>query len=278
MINEHELFGSIVEECQKGEREALERMIKILSDENDKSSSSFFEFLVKMGETAVKPLIEALAISKGQYSLPLMEALGKIGDPLAIYALATKLKDKDSQVRSTAALAIGKIKHPKAVKALTQALKDKNFVVRRNAARALGEIKNREAVGALIKALGDKDWQVRSTAAWALGEIKDPEAVIPLTKKLKDKDREVVIRTVDALRAIGDPRAAKALINVLGEKGEIRYKAVWALGEMREPTAVETLTRFLKDPDWRVQKKAAWALKRIKGEEEKREVGIELEE
>ncbi|MBS7270318.1 MAG: HEAT repeat domain-containing protein [Candidatus Freyarchaeota archaeon] len=185
MINKHESFESIVEECQKGEREALDKMIKMLSDENDKSSSGFFEFLVKMGEHAVKPLIEALAVSKGQYSLPIIEALGEIGDPLAIYALTTKLKDKDWQVRSTAALAIGKIKHPKAVKALTRALKDKYFAVRRNAARALGEIKGSEAVGALIKALGDKDWQVRSTAAWALGEIKDPQAVIPLTKKTK---------------------------------------------------------------------------------------------
>jgi HEAT repeat protein len=278
MLNEQDNFGSIVEECRKGEKEALNRMIKILSDENDKISSSFFEFLVKMGEPAVKPLIEALTISKSQSSLPIIEALGEIGDPRAIYALTTKLKDKDWQVRSTAALAIGWIKHPKGVKALTRALKDKNFVVRRNAARALGEIKSNEAVGALIKALGDKDWQVRSTAAWALGEIKDPEAVIPLTKKLKDKDKEVVIKTIDALRAIGDPRAAKALVDILSEKGEIRYKAVWALGEMREPTAVEPLTRVLKDSDWRVQKKAAWALKRIKGEEEKRETGIELEE
>jgi HEAT repeat protein len=265
-----------LEKYEKGKREALYKIIELLSYEND--DLSFLEFLAKVGKPIVKPLIEALAICRNQTSLPLIKVLGEIRDPQACYILSRKLKDKDWRIRSEAALALGKIKHPKSVKVLVQALKDENFTVRREAARALGEIKSRDATNALIKALGDKDWQVRSTAAWALGEIKDPAAVIPLIKRLKDKDREVVIKTIDALRAIKDPRATQALVEILSEKGEIRYKAVWALGEIKDPAAEEALTAALKDPDWRVQKKAEWALKRIAGEEEeeKREPDIEF--
>ncbi|MEM2144919.1 MAG: HEAT repeat domain-containing protein [Candidatus Jordarchaeaceae archaeon] len=265
-----------LEKYEKGKREALHKIIELLSYENE--DLSFVEFLVKVGKPIVKPLIEALAVCRNQASLPLIKALGEIGDSQAIYIIAKKLKDKDWRIRSEAALALGKIKHPNAVKVLIQALKDGNFAVRRNAAQALGEIKSKEATNALIKALGDNDWQVRSTAAWALGEIKDPEAVIPLIKRLKDRDREVVIKTIDALKNIKDPRATQALVEILTEKGEIRYKAIWALGEIKDPTAEEALTAALKDPDWRVQKKAEWALKRITGEEEeeKREPDIEL--
>ena len=270
-------FEGVLEGCRKGEKKALGRVVELFSDENEETSSSFFEFMVETGEPAVKPLIEALAICKNRESLNLMRALGEIGDPRAIYALAVKLRDKDPQVRGEAALALGKIRHPKAVKVLVRALKDKSFVVRRNAARALGEIRSRKAVDALIKALGDKDWQVRSAAAWALGEIRDPKAVIPLTKRLRDRDKDVVVKTVDALRALGDPRAVKALVDILKEKGEIRYKAVWALGEIGDPTALEPVVKALKDPDWRVQKRASWAVKRITGrQEEKDEPDIEL--
>ncbi|MGQ9722273.1 MAG: HEAT repeat domain-containing protein [Candidatus Jordarchaeum sp.] len=260
----------------KGKRDTLEKIAKLLSNENTELQSKFYEFLVNNGERAVKPLVETLAISQNQTSLMVMEVLGEIGDPRAIYALASKLKNKDWKVRGGAVLALGKIDHPKAVKILIKALKDKNFTVRRNAALALGEMKSREAVDPLIKALEDKDWQVRRTAAWALGEIKDPKAVTPLTKRLKDKDREVVIKTIDSLRTIGDPRAVKDLVAAMREKGEIRYKAVWALGEIADPSVVEPLVTALKDPDWRVQKRAGWALRRISGEEEESEPDIEL--
>jgi HEAT repeats len=92
--------------------------------------------------------------------------------PLAL----TKIRDKDAQVRMSAAIILGEVRPSaaKAVPALAKALKDKDIWVRVAAAVALGKIKPdaRDAIGSLQDAANDSDARVRKAASAALEEIK----------------------------------------------------------------------------------------------------------
>ena len=95
---------------------------------------------------------------------------------LAVRPLAIALKDKNEDVRESAAVALGRIGSAaeKAVPALIEALKDKDSWVRYYAAEVLGKIGPgaSEAVPALTKALKDDDKKVRSAAKEALKQIQ----------------------------------------------------------------------------------------------------------
>ncbi|MER3501614.1 MAG: PBS lyase [Candidatus Fervidibacterota bacterium] len=98
-----------------------------------------------------------------------IEALVKIGEP-AVEPLIEALRDRDWEVRWAAAYALGKIGKP-AVEPLIEALRDRDGKVRRAAADALGAIGDARAVEPLIEALRDRDWEVREAAVNALGKI-----------------------------------------------------------------------------------------------------------
>jgi len=98
-------------------------------------------------------------------------ALGGIGGKLAVEALTQALKDKDSTVRSCAAMSLGKIGDP-AIEPLIHTLKNGDRLARMNAVIALGEIGGKLAVEALTQALKDKDSTVRSFAKEVLEKIK----------------------------------------------------------------------------------------------------------
>ena len=135
-------------------------------------------------------------------------------------------------------------------------LKDKDPEVRRSAAVALGNIgpKAPTVVPALIRALEDRDRVVRVQAIIALGEIGPPamEAVPALTATLQDDDKWVSLHAVSALGKMGQGArdAVPALVAALKNPDRnVRLHAVGALGEMgpqaREavPALIEALMR-----------------------------------
>jgi HEAT repeat protein len=117
----------------------------------------------------------------------------EIGDPQAVPILIEALKHGNRiAVRSTTIEALREIGAP-AVLALVQALKDKNRDkdVRWTAASLLWWIGDPQATPALMEALKDEDSDVREAAAWALAKIGDPQATPALIQALQDKDRDV---------------------------------------------------------------------------------------
>ena len=102
------------------------------------------------------------------------EALGKIGDPRAVEALITALKDESvsDNVRQAAGEALGKIGDARAVEPLIAILKNGSSDVRQAAAEALGKVGDARAVEALITALKqEKYWSLRQAAAEALDAL-----------------------------------------------------------------------------------------------------------
>jgi HEAT repeat protein len=61
-------------------------------------------------------------------------------------------------------------------------------------------------------------------------------------------------------------RGVESLATLLlrDENERVRRKAAWALGEIRDPQALEDLTAALNDPDQRVRATAKWAIAEIK--------------
>jgi HEAT repeat protein len=224
------------------------------------------------------------------------KALAKIGDyeglekatGVLIKTLGDK-KTKADNIRKNAAIALGWIGSPRAVEPLINALKDPQDDVRGAAALAfaISKIKVAHAVDPLITALNDKDERVRKNAANALGKIGDARAVGPLIVALERKDPDEGIKSlkdlgsgslaslfaaaknfreylVEALGEIKDPRAIDPLIKALKDRDKgVARAAVCSLGQIKDPRAVNALEVALIDKDERVRKAAEWALREI---------------
>ncbi len=150
------------------------------------------------------------------------EALVKLGE-LALSPLLNALADENKWVRFHAVGTLGKLGDARATLPLIEALKDSDFDVRRSAARALGELGNK-AVEPLIQVLKDEDewvragdgydW-VRAGATFALGQLGDVRAIGPLIEALKDSQGYYRPEAVRALSNFSHPRVVELFIQML---------------------------------------------------------------
>jgi HEAT repeat protein len=209
-----------------------------------------------------------------------------------VEGLIKKLKDRDPEVRRSAAKALGEAgpEAKTAVSALAHALKDSDLYVRRFAAQSLGEIGGdaRAAVPALVNALNDPKREVVEAAASALGKM-GKAGVEPLAKLVKDgsNDPEIRRKAVEALGELGaDARAAlpvllDALSMKLGKgKGkekpvDLRTDAATALGAIASPDdknvldALNAIANDKKVRDRTLKKAVSDALQRINSKKTK---------
>jgi len=87
------------------------------------------EALVKIGASAVNPLIATLKEENNYMQSTAAEVLGKIGDKRAVEPLIAAIKDKDSDLRREDVIALGKIGDKRAVEPLIAALKDNDLKI-----------------------------------------------------------------------------------------------------------------------------------------------------
>ncbi len=125
--------------------------------------------------------------------------------------LIRALNDKDFFIRDVAAKALTQIGDIQAIKPLVDALKDKNRNMRWSAATSLGKL-GVGGVEQLISCLKDDDPEVRKASAKSLGLIGEAKAVEPLAHLLNDKDKNVVKAAAESLEKMGDKRGKQAMI------------------------------------------------------------------
>ena len=224
-------------------------------------------------EARVDMLVQGLGDKDERISSTSADELCEIGEP-AVDPLIKALKDDNPQVRSFAARDLGII-------ASSPVFGGDGEPVRNLTARNLGITKEKKAINALIEALKDPTPEVRMNAAFSLGEFHALEAVEPLIELLKDENGEVVSSTITALGMLKDPRATEPLCEVIKRDDvsitpagdstthyegslSIHQEAVFALGEIGDPRAVDTLLDKLADKE--IGYSAASSLGRIKGE------------
>jgi len=219
----------------------------------------------------------------------------------AIAILLQVLHDPDPAQRRTAAQALGKIGDKIAVPALIDASRDPEAAVRQQGAWALGMIgDDSEAVrSTLINLLFDSNAQVRETAAWALGQTGDATTGLHIlqqrlrqpgvpddTKRLalvalgdmeissslglvrtflRDPNPYVRRAAGAALAEIGGADAAVPLSQLLSRDLDagVRLEAAFRLGKISDRAVEKALTAALKDSDENVRRMAEAALKEI---------------
>jgi HEAT repeat protein len=245
---------------------AVEPLIVALNDEKLSVRQAAAVALGKIKDVrAAEPLLAALKDPHGVLQNDAAHAfleLGEIKDPHAIESLMGALKYHDGNVRQKAVESLVSIGTP-AVQSLIVAIKDSDAIVRGNAAWALGRIKDPRGVEVLIAALKDTDANVKKDATGALVSIGTP-AVAPLITALKDTDETMRANAAGVLVSIGAPAVAQLLVALEDTDFNVRSYSAAALGEIKDPSAVEPLIATLKDSDVFVRATSARALGQIK--------------
>jgi HEAT repeat protein len=245
--------------------------------------------LVKIGNTATEPLISALKDESWLVRNDAAASLGEIKDFRAVGPLISVfLNDEKELVRMNAKEALVKT-GKSAAEPLIVALKKDSSNVRWGEVKEVLVIMGKSAVEPIISALKDKSWSARGNAAAALGEIKDSRAVKPLIVTLQDENSDVRKNAAESLDKLGwtpandteravyylakrkwkqclqvGTLAVEPFISALkDENSYVRREAAWALGELKDPRAVEPLIAVIKDTEGNTVP----ALKKITGKD-----------
>jgi len=222
------------------------------------------------------------------------EALGNLGDKMAIGPLCESLEDSSWRVRMWAAWALGKLRDEATVDPLIKALKDERLDVRRLAADALSQISDpavlpvinvfaeedpdlcarpeyvlwnmgNPSIPPLIKALQSENWRVRMRSAMTLAHINykrinDPPGIILDPKAIHYLETKIDLPASKRDEA----QAVDPLVEALGDNEPIvRQYAAYALGEIGDKRAIEPLTKMLDDDNADVRTKVSESLKKI---------------
>jgi len=195
---------------------AIKPLIDVMKEKFSAERHLAMEPLVKIGASALEPLLVELKSNDPDVVRIAAAALVKLGDPRATESLIDVFKTTDSNaVRISLVAALGKIGDEKAIPALLAALNDEMPVVRRLAASSLAKI-GKPAVEELVKILkSGESPALRKSAALVLGKIGDAQAVAPLITALDDSDVKVRITTARALGRLDDESAVLPLIKLL---------------------------------------------------------------
>jgi HEAT repeat protein len=133
---------------------------------------------------AVEPLGAALnnPVFDAEARVAMAAALGRIGEPSAVPALAQALRDGQALVRAEAVAALRELRGPLDVRPAVPLLRDGSEAVRTQAVYTIGATRGLnldaargDVVSGLLERLRfDSSASVRRKAAWALGEIGAP--------------------------------------------------------------------------------------------------------
>src|SRR5271154_1167324 len=114
-----------------------------------------------------------------------------------------QLRSSNLKTRLAVITKLAESKQPDSVEPLLFALKDKETEIRSAAALALGQFQDKRVVEPLIKMLRDPVPLARATAAEALGQLREPTAVNWLVRLLRDVDATVRTRAARGLERLG---------------------------------------------------------------------------
>ncbi len=274
----------------------INTLIIALRTEDRRAHTLVVDDLVKIGMSAVDPLLSVLDDSNPNVRSGAARALGKIGDLRALGSLIFRLRyDTDAEVRKSAvwALHMGRersinplieaLNDPDewvrfgsvivlskfgetAIEPLCEALHHSNPLVRANAAETLGRIGQKESADSLAVVLEDMNEQVWQQVAVSMGRMGDARAVNPLIAIVKDKNSDLRTKAIRALGQVRDVRAVESLIDSIYEEQDrwMRLFAIEALGHIGDMRAIEVLLDVAYEESRDMRTKAIVTLGEIK--------------
>jgi HEAT repeat protein len=127
----------------------------------------------------------------------------------------------------------------------------------------ISDMKKRKDFRGLIRALRHRDLNIQWEASQALADLGS-EGMDHLLAGLRPRNKNTRLGIIYALGEIKDPRAVEPLVSLLNDKNnEIRWMAALALGEIGDIRTIDPLKTSLKDTDRHVRYGAAVALEKL---------------
>lgn len=239
-----------------GQEEITDRALLVLSQFDFRIDEKFFvEILGSMKKSQAR----------------IIEILGKSQNRDLAIEICPYLDNADRDVRFQATSALGRLKNSddRVVNALITALRDRHWPVRKAAAEAIASLGER-ASACLISALDQRDVNA-DTAYWslrALAEAGSPEALPAFRRHLDNSNSDLKKIIIKGLGKISNRESVECLVKLLYDPdSEIRFHAVKALKDSRDPIVLTHLLEKMKDDYENVRSFAAIALGNFKCDE-----------
>jgi HEAT repeat protein len=266
---------------------AIDLLIHALDDEFSQVRRKAIPGLIRIGEPAVDPLIQAAASDQVPVRRYALLCLGYIGAARARPALLQGLDDSEQPVRQQGLKGLKGLAIAEDVERLERVLREDNWELAQLAVEALASIGDSGQAALRRMALEERS----PAAAWWIAQEGDPRGREILASLLSADEgrrqaaaeflRELcdercipyfagVLKTITHWRGgfiahelgrIGTAEAVAVLIQALSrDSSHVRRGAVRGLWEARDPMSVEPLIRCLYDEDRKVRGLAASAL------------------
>ncbi len=228
----------------RNHEESLSYLVTQLDTDDARERHALEDILVKIGEPAVDPLIDALRrearredTTRGVRLAALV--LGRLGDPSAVRSLTDTAGHDNWKVRGSIAGALGRIGTMQTVPTLVVLLRDTNEIVRKGAAVALRRVGEttedteelaQDVAGPLVGALSDRYYAVRESAADAIAAIGEPalDSVTETAERPGGDERLLAIRTIGKIGSRGSLGLLKDLLE--SDDWTVRAHAAEAIG------------------------------------------------
>jgi HEAT repeat protein/WD40 repeat protein len=221
-----------------------------------------------------------------ELALAAAEALGRLGDDQSVLGLIERLEESGSQPEQHAATlqlieALRRIGDVRATLPLLNLLGHCNPRVRTRAVEALGRLKAAEATGDLEALLRrDSIDEVRAAAAKALGELGRPAASKTLVTVGLCDVAAVRVQSLIALGRFKDRSVLEHMESLADDSSpQVRYHLAALLEELKDPVAIQALTKLACDGEEMVERAARRALAALgdtRGEKELRKAAQRL--
>ncbi|MBX3182947.1 MAG: HEAT repeat domain-containing protein [Polyangiaceae bacterium] len=217
------------------------------------------EALARIGERAVKPLLDTLADEQSHQQRVALELLSHIrhrgaGPTLIAFASGTG----DSELRSWAMAAVASLRDPSLLPKLSQVVapggqvrSDEADPVLVNATAAVAQLADPKARPLLVSLLGSEAPSVRALAALGLGRVGTPTDDVKLAEVARSVEAGPLPRAAAAF-ALGERRSSaqvSALLELVSATDPlVRGQAMLALARLKHARAPESIARAWLHP------------------------------
>lgn len=206
---------------------------------------------------AINAMVDLMQDGSNTVRLTAIRAAAQVNDPLIVQALIDQLRNEDESILASVCSSLGLLQARNAIEPLQSLRESDSRPNRSSAIRALGSIGGLTPIEAALAQLEQgepnySDFQI-------LNQNADERAVEPLIAYLESSgnNHSFIEQAADILGQLGDQRATKALIAQLRYGNDYSEKVPKALGQLKDPAAIEPLWEASQAANMSSSRKAA---------------------
>lgn len=258
-------YQNALNELKKAGEPGMAAVLKLMENKTigERLFKTINDILVEGGSLSVRPLMNDLRSANWRLKSNAQNVLIMLGEP-AVDALIAELNHPEPYTRSIIIEALSKIGDKRAIQAINQKLDDPSKLVQVTAAASLYAMGDKSHSKTIIDALDDTSSEVRNIAAKATLEYLENPPLAPLLKLATDPDPSTRNYAILAIGKTRNPEAIHSLVKILKEDTDenVQSSAAKALESIGSP-AVEPLTELLKSTDMELIVRVAQVLGNI---------------